>query len=69
MRIRFTAEIDVEVNPVDGETAKDIVKDINEDIASKGTTNILPQSYFEDLPDNMTCNKVIKVEEVPEGTY
>ncbi len=69
--VRFTVEIDVEVELQDGETVEEVAKEMNDHVNDEcpSCDSLAPSMIFEDLPNNLIHNKTIKVEPTPAGTY
>lgn len=64
--IRFTVEMDVELDPADGETEAEMVKDIADTIGADSPGTPSPENYFGGLPNKMIAHKVLKVEAISE---
>lgn len=61
--LRFTVEIDVDINLLEDETIKDAVKEQKEYLNSNDCCGPRPMDFFDDIefPSNYIIRKVIKV--------
>jgi len=61
--LRFTVEIDVDINLQEAETIKDVIKEQKEYLNSNDCCSPTPMDFFNDIefPSNYIIRKIIKI--------